>query len=293
MDGERVSVYNAVVRADRPYSGVLLKNGTGLTLESGSMTVLEGNAYAGEALMERLKPKEQRLISFALDLGTHVRVRDNAGRESVRLIKVVDGTFQAHYFQNEQKTYQLSNQTDRKKVVYIEHPVRSGWVLSDDSAKPDYTTQKYYRFRVELKPFDETEVRVTERQPLMDSYRLNAITRADLDLFITQRYIDAALRTRLEKLLAIRTNAYQCEAKLESFDDEIEGITDDQKRLRENIETLSKTPEARTLIARYIAKANEQESRLEQIEKDRKTLQAEKERLERELAIEIKNFEIK
>ncbi|MEQ1644543.1 MAG: hypothetical protein ABL959_13935, partial [Pyrinomonadaceae bacterium] len=70
MDGERVAVYNEMVRTDRPFSGVLLKNTTNLTLESGSLTVLDGNAYAGEALMERLKPKEQRLISFALDLGT-------------------------------------------------------------------------------------------------------------------------------------------------------------------------------------------------------------------------------
>ena len=47
------------------------------------------------------------------------------------------------------------------------------------------------------------------------------------------------------------------------------------------------------MIARYIAKANDQESRLEQINKDRQTMIAEKDRLERELATEIKNFEIK
>ena len=34
--------------------------------------MLDRDAYAGEALMERLKPKERRLISFALDLGTRV-----------------------------------------------------------------------------------------------------------------------------------------------------------------------------------------------------------------------------
>jgi hypothetical protein len=58
MEGERVAIYNEGVRQDRPYSGVLLKNATALTLESGSITVLDGDAYAGEALMERLKPKE-------------------------------------------------------------------------------------------------------------------------------------------------------------------------------------------------------------------------------------------
>lgn len=293
MDGERVSVYNASVRQDRPFSGVLLKNGTALTLESGSLTVLDGNAYAGEALMERLKPKEQRLVSFALDLGTHVRVRNKEVREPTKLVKVVDGSFEAHYFQSEEKVYQLSNQTDKKKVVYIEHPVRDSWILSESTPKPDYTTQRFYRFRVELAPFQETELKVAERQPLMDSYRLATLSRADLDLFIARNYISGDLRTRLERLLDLRALVHQTSVKLESFDDEIEGISDDQKRLRENISALSQTREAKTLIARYISKANEQESRLEQIEKDRKTLSAEKEKLERELATEIKNFEIK
>ena len=40
MDGERVAVYNESVRSDRPYSGVLLKNTTDLTLENGSLTVM-------------------------------------------------------------------------------------------------------------------------------------------------------------------------------------------------------------------------------------------------------------
>ena len=293
LDGERVAIYNSSVREDRPYSGVLLKNGTDLTFESGSITVLDGDAYAGEALMERLKPKEQRLISFALDLGTHVRVRNSEQRDPTKLIKVVGGSFQAHYFRTEEKTYQLTNQTDRKKVVYIEHPVRSGWILSDTTPKPEYTTQRFYRFRVELGPLQETELKVAERQPLMDSYQLTALSRADLDMFVARNYISGDLKSRLEKLLNLRSALSQTSTRLESLDNEIESITDDQKRFRENIESLSKTPEAKSLITRYITKANEQETRIEQIEKDKKTLAADKERLERELATEIQNFEVK
>ena len=75
MEGERISIYNESVRRDRPFGGLLLKNTSTLTLEDGALTVIDGDAYAGEALMERLKPAEERLISFALDLGTLVNVR--------------------------------------------------------------------------------------------------------------------------------------------------------------------------------------------------------------------------
>ena len=292
MDGERVTIYNEAVRQDRPFSGMLLQNSTNLTLESGSLTVLDRDAYAGEALMERLKPKEQRLISYALDLGTHVRVRQLENREPVKLTKVLDGVFQVHYFRTEEKLYQIENQTDRAKVLYIEYPIRDGWLLSDKMEKPEYTTQRYYRFRVELKPFENKEMTISERQPLMESYQLTAITKTDLALFMTRRYIDEATKAKLEKLIDLRTSINQIDAKINGFEEEVESISADQKRLRENIEALSKTAEAKTLITRYIDKVNQQESRLEEIEKEKRSLAAEKQRLETELFNEIRVFSI-
>ncbi len=311
MEGERVSIFRetaaetsddddeedeseAVKRANpRPMSGLLLKNVTAMTFEGGSMTVLDRDAYAGEALMERLKPKEQRLISFALDLGTLVRTEKKEDREPAKLVKVVGGVFQVHYFKTEKSLYKLSNQTDRTKVVYIEHPVRKDWVLSENYAKPDYTTARFYRFRVELKPFENREITVGENLGMMDKYGLSTLSPKDLDLFLAARVIDDATRAKMSKLIDLRMQINAIDAKLMSNEKETAEITKDQERFRENIESLAKTPDAKQLIVRYIAKANDQESRLEQITKDKRTLLADKDRLERELAVEIKNFEIK
>ncbi|CAN5287531.1 hypothetical protein BH20ACI1_BH20ACI1_06710 [soil metagenome] len=260
MNGERVSIYNEAVRRDRPMGGMKLVNTTPLTLEGGSLTVLDGDSYAGEALMERLKPKEQRFISYALDLGTLVTIRREADSLPAKLVKVLNGVFQVHYFRHERKTYILQNQTDKPRTVYIEYPVRQGWLLSEESPKPDITTQRYYRFKVELAAFDNKEIAVSEQQALMDSYALTNLSRADLELFLTRRYINQTTKQRLEKLIDLRVQINQIDAKLEGFDDEAEKIEADQKRLRENIEALSKTPEAKTLIARYITKANDQET---------------------------------
>lgn len=309
MEGERVSIFRepaadasdadddegeAVKRANpRPMSGLLLKNVTAMTFEGGSMTVLDRDAYAGEALMERLKPKEQRLISFALDLGTLVRTEKKEDREPAKLVKVVGGVFQVHYFKTEKSLYKLSNQTDRSKVVYIEHPVRKDWVLSENYAKPDYTTSRFYRFRVELKPFENREITVGENLGMMDKYGLSTLSPKDLDLFLAARVIDDATKAKMSKLIDLRMQINAIDAKLASNEKETAEIAKDQERFRENIESLAKTPDAKQLIVRYIAKANDQESRLEQINKEKQTFVADKDRLERELAIEIKNFEIK
>lgn len=292
MDGERVSIYNETVRRDRPMGGMRLVNTTALTLEGGSMTILDKDSYAGEALMERLKPKEQRFVSYALDLGTLVTVKTDADRSPAKLIKVVDGSFEVHYFQQEKKTYTLQNQTDRPRTVFIEYPVRRDWILSEDTPKPDITTQRYYRFRVELAAFDKKEIAVSEQQALLDSYELSDLSRANLEMFISRRYINNETKARLEKLIELRMRINQINSRLENFDDEVEKIEEDQKRLRENIETLSKTPEAKTLIARYIAKANDQETRLETMEKERQTMIADRQKLEAELASAIRAFNL-
>jgi archaellum component FlaC len=293
MEGERVSIYNESTRKDRPMGGMMLTKTTPLTFEGGSMTVLDRDAYAGEALMERLKPKERRLISFALDLGTRISTETEADDRPAQLIKVVDGVFQVHYFKAEKKKYKITNQTDREKILYVEHPVRQGWALSDDSARPDILTNMFYGFRLALKPFENREMNIIERQALMDSYQLGRITSEQLKLFVTRRYIDEATRARLERLIVIRQQIHQHDSRIEAFDKEVQRIEEDQKRLRENIESLAKTAEAKSLIARYIAKANDQETRLEEMEKERKAISAEKEKLERELAAAITAFEIK
>ncbi len=293
MDGERVSIYNESVRSDRPMGGMLLTNTSPLTFEGGSLTVLDRDAYAGEALMERLKPKENRLISFALDLGTRISTEQKGDTRPAQIIKVVDGVFQVHYFKTERKIYHLTNQTDREKVIYIEHPLRKDWKLDEGTQRPETVNESVYRFRVVLKPFEKVSLPVVEIQGLMDSYGLRAVSRDQLELFVKRGYIDDATRARLEKLIDMRQQINRVGQQIAELDKEVQAISTDQARLRENIESLAKTPEAKSLIARYIAKAGEQETRLEEMEKERKTITAEKEKLEADLALAIRTFEIK
>ncbi|MGH9755484.1 MAG: hypothetical protein ACREA2_22115 [Blastocatellia bacterium] len=273
MEGERVSIYNEAARKDRPMHGIRLKNTSALTLEGGSLTVIDGDAYAGEALIERLKSNEQRFISFGLDLGALVTTKFKSERRPVFLVRAQKGVFEAHYHQTQKKTFTIINQTDKQRIVYVEHPYREGWKLSDDTQKPASQTINFYRFRVELKPRATVELSVTETQALMDAYQLANLTSRDVELFVTGNYIDAAMRAELEKLIDLKLRIGKEHSRIEALDKEAEEIGDDQKRLRENIATLKNTNEAKQLVARYIAKAGEQETRLEGITKEKRAAQ--------------------
>jgi hypothetical protein len=292
MDGERVSIFNEEGRKNRPMSGLLLKNTSALTLENGSLTVVDGEAYAGEALIERLKPSEQRLISFALDLATLVTVSEKEDRAPTFLVRAVNGVFQAHYYQTNKKSYTLTNQTDNPRVVYIEHPVQDDWTLADDTAKPEIQTARYYRFRVKLEAHQKLEFPVTERQELMETYALSDFTRRELELFITRNYIDAQTRAALEKIIDLKSRIAAAQERLQKISSEATEISQDQQRLRENIKALTATAEAKQLISRYVAKANEQETRLEQLGNERRTVNEEQVRLQAELDAAIRGLSL-
>ena len=58
--------------SQHPTNAAELTNSTGKTLDGGPITVYDGGAYGGEALMETLKAGDKRLISYAVDLGTRI-----------------------------------------------------------------------------------------------------------------------------------------------------------------------------------------------------------------------------
>jgi hypothetical protein len=304
MEGERVSIFNEQSPAHRPMSGMLLKNTSSLTLEDGSLTVIDGDAYAGEALLERLKPGEERLISFAVDLGTLVNVgEEDEDRQPTFLVRAVNGVIEAHYYHIRRKVYTLVNQTDRPRIVYLEHPrdEDEDWKLTADTAasadtadaaKPFTKTASHYRFRVKLAPHQKLEFPVVERNEQRDLYQLTNFTRHELQLFIARKYIDEKTRAALETIIALKDRVTGAEARLQQINKEAAEIAQDQQRLRENIKALTSTAEAKQLIARYVSKANDQETRLEQIEKDRRAIVDERTRLQSELDLAIRSLSL-
>jgi len=85
----------------------------------------------------------------------------------------------------------------------------------------------------------------------------------------------------------LKSQITRVEGQLQEINRQASEITQDQQRLRENIKTLTSTAEAKQLITRYVAKANDQETRLEQIEKERVSLGQQRVKLHAELASAI------
>ena len=71
IDARKLLIYSTT-GSEHPTNAAELTNSTGKTLDGGPITVYDGGAYGGEALMETLKARDKRLISYAVDLGTRI-----------------------------------------------------------------------------------------------------------------------------------------------------------------------------------------------------------------------------
>ncbi len=69
VEAEKVSLWNAGLDSPRPLRALWLTNSSPLTLDGGSFSILESEAFAGEGLTDSIKPGEKRLLSYAADLG--------------------------------------------------------------------------------------------------------------------------------------------------------------------------------------------------------------------------------
>src|SRR6202041_2959197 len=121
---EKVSVWNpsesTVLRA------LWVDNTSDLTLDGGSFNVLEGDAFAGEGLMDPIKPGEKRLLSYAADLGVLVDAKQKAENQKITKIVIAHGAMTQITEERDEHIYTIRNRDTSARTVVIEHPARQG-----------------------------------------------------------------------------------------------------------------------------------------------------------------------
>src|SRR5205807_7892572 len=167
IDAEKVTLWSA--SSPRALRALWIKNTSGLTLDSGTFNIIDNNTFAGEGLIDPLKPEERRLLSYAIDQGIRVEHTNRLENRPVTRIQINHGVMIQRQEQRDHQTYTIRNTDSEAREVVIEHPVRQGWKLPAD-LKPEETSASFYRFRVTAKPNDTATLKVDEVKPLETRY---------------------------------------------------------------------------------------------------------------------------
>lgn len=270
IEAEKVSVWNpsesSVLRA------LWVNNTSDLTLDGGSFNVLEGDAFAGEGLMDAIKPGEKRIMSYAADLGVLVDAKQKADNQRVTKVVIAHGMMTQSTQERQENTYTIRNRDTSTRTLVIEHPVRPGWKLTDDE-KPAESSASFHRFRLTLEPKKTATLVVKEYRPILNSYQLTNVNDDQIKFFLQQKMINPDVEKALRRIVAQKNDIAVIEAVITGRRAQVSSISEDQQRVRENMKALKGSAEEKALVERYVRELNEQEDRVQSLRREISDLQ--------------------
>jgi len=264
-----------------PRDAAELINNTGKTLDGGPITVYDGGTYAGEALVETLPMGDKRLISYGVDLGTRVTTAFNSSQAVVREIHFQRGMLTARNALQETKTYTIKNVDAKAKTLVIEHAQRPGYTLME--RKPSETTPSSYRFEVKLAASGTESFPVREEHVYDESLSVMNLTPDVLAVYVQNKALNAAARQQLDQIAQKKAEVAANDAALRQSDADITSLTQDQSRIRSNIESLNRVNGQQDQVQQYARQLAAAETKLAGLRDTQSDLRKKKTALEGQL----------
>ena len=262
IEGTRVSIYNEHTLAKHPLLGLRFKNTTGLHLMQGPITIFEGSSYAGDARVLDLQPNEERLISYAIDLGTEVDPVAKRDPDKLIAVKIDKGILIATYKFRESKTYKVKNRSEQERTLLIEHPFRPEFKLVS-TEKPAEQARDVYRFEVKVSVDKTAELTVTEERDVVQNIALTDSPDDTVRIFLASNVTSEKVQAALKKALELKSKLEATRSERARHQNEFESIRKDQERMRENLKVLPQTSDA---YKRFVNDFDTQETEIKKLQ---------------------------
>ena len=269
IEGTKVSIFNQGTHPKFPLLGLKFKNTSGMNLMQGPITVFENNTYAGDSRILDLQPNEERLLSYAIDLGTEVEAINAANNGRVTKVKVNKGILYSTTLVHEAKSYKAKNRSQTDRLLIVEHPYRPEFHLVS-SQKPSEQARDVYRFEVKVPAGKNSELDVAEERDVVATVQLTNSDDQTIRQFLTLPVTSEKVKVALQKAMELRSIWAKTQQDLGQVQKQLKDITDDQGRLRANMREL---PQSSPIYKKYLEKFEKQEGEIEEMQATIKKLQ--------------------
>jgi len=270
IEGSRVSIYNPAVQPKHPLLGLRFKNTSGLHLAQGPISVFEGSTYAGDTRVLDVQPNEERLVSYAIDLGTEVDPQNGPGSSRITSVKAVKGIVTTMTKIRAEKKYRIANRSQQDRTLIIEHPNRTNQQFKlVDTDKPVEDTKTVYRFQTGVKAGEEKAFVVNEERDLAATISLTNSSDDQIRYFISLNQASAELKEKLGEALKRKGQWDHERRELAQVVADLNRLNQDQDRIRKN---LANTPKEAEVYQTYLKKLSDQEKEIDGLTAKQKKL---------------------
>jgi hypothetical protein len=278
----RYSIYNRAVHPRFPLLGVKIKNTTDRHLQQGPIAVFDNGSYVGDSRLPDLGPGQERLLSYAMDLGVEVRPDKEESTQRVEKLKIVKGKVHLDTRWRKDMIYQVRNRSRQERLLLIEHPRTAEWEAVG-KLTPTEVTRAFYRYEWKAAAGETWQRMVSEERLLKTTEALTEIPRERIVELSRLAQTSKEMKAALTKVVDDRTQLLNLEKERLSFAAILTQALTEQERIRLN---LTKLPTTSTTYKRHLEKFDQLET---EIEKVRKQI-AEKSQSEKKLQTELDEY---
>src|SRR5439155_26638614 len=152
--------------------------------------------------MER-QPNEERLMTYAIDLGAEVEAKVENPPSRITKVTVQKGILYSTTKQREERKYHVVNRSQNDRTLLVEHPYRPEFHLAND-LKPAERTRNLYRFELKVPAGKTGELEVVEERDLVQTVQLTNSDEQQVRFFLQQQVLSPAVRQALERAGGMR-----------------------------------------------------------------------------------------
>ncbi|HEV3384287.1 MAG TPA: DUF4139 domain-containing protein [Gemmata sp.] len=273
IEGQRISIYNQFVQGTHPLLGLKFKNTSGLHLNQGPITVFEGSVYAGDTRVLDVQPNEERILSYAIDLGVEVDPKNGPGTQKITSVKAMKGIVTTTIKAVEEKNYRIVNRSQTDRTLVIEHPNRTNQRFKLVSTeKPAENTPEFYRFQTSAKAGDTKTFTVKEELDIVANVSLTNSSETQMQYLLSLTEISPTLKQKLTEAMTIKGAWDGTTRELKQVMADLERLQADQERIRKN---LRETPKEAEVYSTYLKKLSDQEKEIDSLTEKQKKMMAE------------------
>ncbi len=288
VQAEKVSIYNPATHPKYPLNGLQLTNSTDLHIMQGPVTVFEDGVYAGDAKLPDLKPGEQRLIGYALDLGVEVTMESKPTPDELVSLRINKGVLIHRHKYVDSRLYKVRNKLQKPRSVLLEQAYGDDWKLIDPE-KPTERAPGLSRFRVEVPPGKVVEQKVVLENLHDEGIGISELGYDVFRFYLESRVISPAVRDALQKVVALRTERDRISNQRQGKERDVNEAVAEQARIRENLKTLERGSDAHK---RQLDKFDKLETQIEGFRTELATLRQSEEAKSNELQNYLMNLNV-
>ncbi|OCC00901.1 hypothetical protein BA190_31845 [Labrys sp. WJW] len=264
MPSQAVAWYQGGSR--NPWQALTLKNDGATSLPAGSATIYEGTEagplFSGEAQFPLLPTGDFRLIGFGADQKVLVDSEASSAK-AITKIKVVDGTLQVESRLRQTTTYRVKNGAGELRHMVVEQPRVADWTLVEPKAEEATIAGQAYRIRFDVEAGKSKQYKVTLERPVVEAMAVADVTGERIQALMAAPDLDAETKARLATVAEAAKASDEAQAATTRLEEQRDGITQDQERIRENLKS---APQGSDLARLYSQKMLEQEKALDKLD---------------------------